>query len=228
MARDLAAEHGVRLTHAALDERMADAVHQRLAAVRRNDVLDRVARAQIVDDRRARLFQQERLCEKRRDEVAGNEFARAVDEEAAVGVAVPRDADVRLLPDHFRDDVAAVFFDQRIGFVVREVAVDLKTQPGRQARQLIEHPGRGNGGRPAAGIEDHFERFDDRRVDERHDVPDVLMKRIAVRHVAALVRRLGQVASGNHVANVVDAGLAAQGKRAFTHQLHAVVLLRVV
>ena len=52
------------------------------------------------------MLQQERLGEQRRDEVARDELAGAVDEEAAVGVAVPRDADVGLLRDHALDDVA--------------------------------------------------------------------------------------------------------------------------
>ena len=66
------------------------------------------------------MLHQERLGEERRDEVAGDELAGAVDEEAAVGVAVPGDADVGLLGDHALDDVAAVLFDERIGLVVRE------------------------------------------------------------------------------------------------------------
>ena len=60
------------------------------------------------------------LGQQRRDEVAGDEIAGAVDEEAAVGVAVPGDADVGLLGDDALDDVRAVFFDQRIGFVARK------------------------------------------------------------------------------------------------------------
>ena len=39
-------------------------------------------------------------CEQRREEVAGDEAALLVDEEAAVGVAVPRDADVRAILHH--------------------------------------------------------------------------------------------------------------------------------
>jgi hypothetical protein len=47
-------------------------------------------------------------CASSAAEVAGDELAGAVDEEAAVRVAVERDADVRLLSDHFLGDVAAV------------------------------------------------------------------------------------------------------------------------
>ena len=94
MPGHFAAEHRVRLAHPALEERVAHAVHQRLAAVARRHVLDRVAGAQIVNDGRARLLQQERFGQQRGHEIARHELAVAVDEEAAVGVAVPRDADV--------------------------------------------------------------------------------------------------------------------------------------
>ena len=46
--------------------------------------------------------------------------------------------------------------------------------------------------------------------------------------LAALRRRRRQVAAGNHVANVVDASVAAQRERTFAHELHAVVLLGIV
>ena len=71
----------------------------------------------IVD---ARMLHQERFGEQRRDEVAGDELAGAVDEEAAVRVAVPGDADVCFLGDHALDDVAAVLLDERVRLVVRE------------------------------------------------------------------------------------------------------------
>ena len=52
------------------------------------------ARAHVVDDLAARLLCEDRLGQQRGDEVAGDELAGVVDEEAAVGVAVVRDAEV--------------------------------------------------------------------------------------------------------------------------------------
>ena len=96
MRRDLAAEDGVVLAHAVLDVGVADAVHQRLAA----GALDRLgygpAGANVVDHLAAALLLEDRLGEQRGDEVAGDELARVVDEEAAVGVAVVRDSEVGL------------------------------------------------------------------------------------------------------------------------------------
>ena len=93
MTGHLASEHGVQLAHAALEERVTDAVHHRLAAVLRRDVLDGIAGAQVVDDGRTGFLQHERLGEQRRHEIARDELAVFVDEEAAIGVAVPGDAD---------------------------------------------------------------------------------------------------------------------------------------
>ena len=109
----------------------------------------------------ARRLQQESLGEQRGDEVARYELAGAVDEETAIGVAIPCDADVRLFGDDALDDVAAVFFDQRVGLVVREPAVDLEAQTRRPARELVEQFRRDQPGHPAAGIEDDVERPDD-------------------------------------------------------------------
>ena len=93
-----------------------------------DDVLHGVAGADVVDDRRARTLHQERFGQQRRHEVAGDELAGAVDEETAIGVAVPGDADVGLLLHHALDDVAAVLLDERVGLVVRERAVDVEAE----------------------------------------------------------------------------------------------------
>ncbi len=106
------------------------------------------------------MLQEKRLGEERRDEVAGDELAGAVDEEAAVGVAVPRDADVGLLGDDALDDVAPVLFDERIRFVVREAAVDLEAEPRRPAGQPIEELRRDQAAHAAAGVEHDVERLD--------------------------------------------------------------------
>src|SRR5262249_56033013 len=96
---DLAAENGILLPHPALDERVPDAVHQRAAAETLHRVLHRPARAQVVDDGRARMLQQDRPAAQRRAEVTRHELALAVEKEAAVRGAIPRDADLGLPAD---------------------------------------------------------------------------------------------------------------------------------
>ena len=95
--RHLAAERRVLLPHAVLDVRMPDAVDQRHAARALDRLRHRPARPHVVDDLRARLLLEHRLREQRRREVARDELAAVVDEEAAVGVAVERDAEIGAL-----------------------------------------------------------------------------------------------------------------------------------
>jgi hypothetical protein len=66
---------------------------------------------------------QQRLGEQRGEEVAVDERALLVDEEAAVGVAVPGDPEVGAAFAHLGDDELAVLGQQRVGLVVGEVAV---------------------------------------------------------------------------------------------------------
>ena len=228
MARHLTAENGVRLAHAAFEERVPDAVHQRRATVLRYYVLDREARAEIVDDRGSGVLEKKGLRQKRRDEIAADEGTGAVDEKAAVRVAVPGDADIRLFGDDPLHDVAAVLFDERIGFVIRKAPVDLKAQSRGLARQAIEQGGRDQPSHPASGVEHHVERADDRRVDERRHMPEVGVERVLGRDAPADGRRSWHTVVRDHLAYVRDALVSAEGNRFLTHHLDAVVLLRIV
>jgi hypothetical protein len=174
------------------------------------------------------LLDQERFGQERGHEVPGDELAGAVDEEHPIGVAIPRDPDVRLLLLHPFDDVAAVLLDQGIGFVVGEGAVDLHAQAGGAARQVLEQPRRDHPGDAAAGIEHDVEGLDDRRIDETQHLPDVVVQHLLLRQAARLVGFRRQPAGGDHVADVADAGVAAERERLAPHHLDAVVFLRVV
>ena len=138
VTRDLAAEEDLLAAHALLEERVTDAVHERHATVGGDHVGNGAAGAQVVEDRRPRVLVQQRLGEQRRDEVAGHELAVLVDEEAAVGVAVPGDAEVGLLGQHALADLAAVLFEQRVGLVVGERAVDLEVHLDALDRRVRE------------------------------------------------------------------------------------------
>src|SRR5581483_12054795 len=86
--RYLACEDGVLLAHPLLDEGVAYAVDERHAS----GLLDRLGygprRADVVDHLGAWHPLEERFGEEGRDEVARDEFAGVVDEEAAVRVTV--------------------------------------------------------------------------------------------------------------------------------------------
>ena len=94
MAGDLAAELAALVAHAGLEERVPDAVDQRAAAEAGHRVRHRAGGAHVVEDVGARGLLEDRGGQQRGQEVAGHELAGAVDEEAAVGVAVPRDPEV--------------------------------------------------------------------------------------------------------------------------------------
>ena len=105
VAGDLAAEDAALVAHARLEERVADAVDVR--ACRRPPRRCRRPRARRGRRRGSSapgLLRQQRLGEQRGEEVAVDERARVVDEEAAVGVAVPGDAEVGALVAHLVDD----------------------------------------------------------------------------------------------------------------------------
>jgi hypothetical protein len=174
------------------------------------------------------MLQEERFCQERRDEVARHEFAVTVDEEAAVRVAVPRDADVRLLPDHRRGDVTPVVLDERIRLMVRKRPVDGEAEARRPAGELVEQRRCHEAAHTAAGVEHDVERLDDRRVDEGQHLLDVLRQDVVGPHRARRRRRRRQPVGGDHVADVADAGIAAERGGAFPDHLDAVVLLRVV
>ena len=94
VAGHLAAEGRADLAHARLEERVAHPVDEGRAAGGLHHVAHGARGAHVVEDRGARLLAQDRLGEQRREEVAVHEAAGVVDEEAAVGVAVPGDAEV--------------------------------------------------------------------------------------------------------------------------------------
>src|SRR6185437_12298529 len=84
------------------------------------------ARAHVVDDLRARLLREHELGEERGDEIARNELAAVVDEEAAIGVSVEGDAEVGTLLERLADDELPVLGKQRVRLVVRERPVRLE------------------------------------------------------------------------------------------------------
>ena len=126
VARDLAAEGRVLLAHALLDEGVPDAVDQRHATRALDRLRHGPARADVVDDLRARFFRKHQLGEEGRCEVAGHELARVVDEEAAVGVPVEGGPEVGAFLERLGDDELAVLGQERVRQVVREGAVRLE------------------------------------------------------------------------------------------------------
>ena len=153
MAGDLAGEGGVLLAHPRLDERVADAVHERDPAGALDRVRHRPARAHVVDDLRAGLLLEHAPGEESGDEVARDELATVVDEEAAVGVAVERDPEVGALLQRLADDELAVLGEQRVRLVVRERAVGLEVAADGLDRKPLEHGRQHRPGHPVCRVD---------------------------------------------------------------------------
>ena len=174
MTGHFAAEEPALAAHALLEEGVPDAVEQGHAAVRRDHVRHGAAGAQVVEDLRAGVLEQQRLGEQRGDEVAGHELAGLVDEEAAVGVAVPGDAQVGLLGDDARADLAAVLLEQRVGLVVGERAVDLEVHLDAVQRRALEDERRELAGDAVGRVHDDLVRTERGDVDQAVQMLDVV------------------------------------------------------
>ncbi len=227
MRRDLAREQRVDLSHPLLDEGVTDTVDQRDAPCLLDRPRDGPARADVVDHRRTRLLVEHRAGEERRHEVARDELAGVVDEEAAVGVAVVRDAQVGALGARPLDDERPVLGEQRIRLVVRERAVGIEEAPhDLELRKALEHLRQHRPGHPVRRVDDDPEGPDRARVDEREHlrdeaVPDVRRgHRAATRDVAEPCLRAAP--------HVLEPGVAADRERPGADDLHPGVLLRVV
>ena len=130
------------------------------AAGLRDRVGDRAAGAHVVEDRLAGALAQQRLGEQRGEEVAVDERAGVVDEEAAVGVAVPGDAEVGLLLDDLAHDELAVLGQQRVGLVVGELAVGRPVGGDEVEAEPLEQRADHRAGHPVAAVDDDAQRLD--------------------------------------------------------------------
>ena len=106
---------------------------------------------------------------------------------------------------HPRDDVAAVLFDQRIGFVSGEGAVDREAERVDLARQRLEEFGRDQAGHAAAGVEHDLEWLDDGRIDEAEHVLDVPIEDRPLGETAGRRGRRRNAIAGDHVADIRNA-----------------------
>ena len=227
MARDLAREDGVLLAHALLDERVADTVDERDPA----RALDRLghgpARTHVVDDLRARALLEHRLREERGHEVAGDELAGVVDEEAAVGVAVEGRSEVGLVLAHLADHELAVLGQERVRLVVRERAVGLEEVRDGVDRDPLEDRREHDAAHPVRRVDHDPLPLDRLEVDERQHLVHEGRKDILLLDMSRGLSRACRRGQGS-VADVQQARVAADRQRAAAHDLHPRVLLRIV
>ena len=185
VARHLAPEGGRVLAHPELEEGVPDPVDVRGAAQLAHRVRDRPAGPHVVEDRGARLLSQNLLREQRGQEVAVHELAPVVDEEAAIGVAVPRDAEVGALDPHLLHDEPAVLLHQRIRLVVGELAVRNPVCGDQIEPKPLQDRADHRAGHPVAAVHDDLQRAHQLRFDEGEHVALELVVDVHRLHSAA-------------------------------------------
>ena len=191
MPRDLAREERVLLADPVLDVGVAHPARHRPAAHPLDELGHGMRGPHVVDDRGARLALQHQLCDQRGDEVAGYELARVIDEEAAIPVAVERDAEVGPGLAHAVDDELAALGQQRVRLVVREAAVRLEVTALDDDRQAIEDRRDHVAAHAVGGVDDHVQRRDRGRVDDREAAVGELAEDLALAALAGPRRACG-------------------------------------
>ena len=152
---------------------MANTVHERNAAAALDRLRHRPARPYVVDHLLAGSFREHGVGEESGDEVAGDERALVVDEEAPVCVAVVGDSEVGALLLYLRDDELAVLGKEWVGLVVREAPVRLEVAADDlELGKPLEDGRQHHACHAVGGVEDDAERVDGIRVDERQDLRD--------------------------------------------------------
>ena len=169
---------------------------------------------------RARLLRQQVLGEHGGEEVAVDEPAGVVDEEAAVRVAVPGDAEVGALREHRVDDELPVLLEHRVGLVVGEVAVRRPVRRDQVERQLVQQRPDHRAGHAVAAVGDDLHRLDVRRVDELHRTLAGSPARCRPPPTTRRRARSGMPVL-HHPADVLDARVAGERDRALAHELRA-------
>ena len=167
-----------------------------------------------------------RAGEQSGQEVAVDELALVVDEEAAVCVTVPGDADVGSLVLVLVDDELAVLGEERVWFVVGKVSVGHPVGGDQLDRNVVEHLGYYLAGHAVAAVDDDLQRLQVVDVDEREGPLAELAGDVDLLAVAA-ARRVAE-SGEDQIADGRDPGVSGECERSLANELHAGVGLRVV
>ena len=136
--------------------------------------------------------------------------------------------------NHRVTGVVAALRQQRVRNTVREVAVrgvvhfdegHRHVQRFKASFQGIHH----RAGRAVTGVDDQLQRLEVRHVDVAQQVIDILFLQVDLLIAAAFrVVHWREIVGFRQTLHVAQAGVAADRTRTFAHQLHAVVVHRIV
>lgn len=180
-----------------------------------------------MDDLAPRLLLEQGRGEQADDVVALDEAAVLVEQEAAIEIAVPGHAEVRAMRLDRIGRGRAHLGQQWVRDAVREIAIGLVMHLDERERQALLDRIDDHAGDAVAGVDDDLERLELGHVDVAEQVPDVAF---AIAHFRddgfALWAFRGR--GGDGFFDLAQAGVARDRDRSAAHELHAVVVHRVV
>ena len=208
---------------------MAALAHHRRAAELLRD-LDRVPdEPRIINDLRARILLEERLRQKAHHIIALNEACLLIEQEAAVKIAIPGHAEIRMALAHRLGRSLAVLLQDWVRHPVRELPVRLIVYLDQFARQILLQRVHDWPRRAVARIGHHRERLQGLHIDIGQKVLHIRIRDVHMLHAARhdIPERLERLRQ-HRLLELLEPRVAADWPRAGTHELHAVVLLWIV
>src|SRR5262249_5973132 len=152
VARDLAAEDRARLPHPGLEEGVPYTAQVGLAAGGRDGVGDRATRSGVVEDGRPGILDEGGARQQGADEVAVAEGPAAVDEEAAIGVAVPGDRQIEAALLDLVDEHAPILLEEGVRPSLGEIAVGLPATRRELEVELLQQRADHRAGHAVAAV----------------------------------------------------------------------------
>ncbi|CFZ36521.1 Uncharacterised protein [Salmonella enterica subsp. enterica serovar Typhi] len=187
-----------------------------------------------MDNLRPRVFFQKRFRQQPDDVVPLDKLPFLIEQEAAVEVAVKGDAHVRPVFNNGLAGVVATLRQQRVGNAFREGAVRGVVDFDELHRRAQRLQARFNGvndrpRRAVAGVKHQLQRGEIVNTDVAEQVVDVGVAHadLSVAAARGVVDRR-EVARFRQALNVAQTGVAAYRAGALAHQLHTVVVHRVM
>ncbi|MNV21518.1 hypothetical protein D3C71_1124560 [compost metagenome] len=223
----LAAIYGVLGTHLFLDESVAALAQHRHAAGGFHHFHGVPGQARIVDDFPARIARQDGLGQQADQVIAFDETAVVVEEEAAVEIAIPGNTEIRAMLTHRVGGCGAVFRQQRVGNAIREVAIRLVADAHELERQVRRQQINDGTCATIAGIDHQLQRLQCGHIHIAQQMLDIGAL-VVLGNLAGAGWQRCAVIGGNRVGNGEQASIRTDRLGLLTHQLHAVVVHRVV
>ena len=143
----------------------------------------------------------------------GDDLALVVDEDDAIGVAVEREPDRRVLGEHRPPEIGEVVERHDVGRVVREGAVELAVEHREVERQAVEHRGHDHSTHTVGGVGDDAHRHQRVDVDEGSDVRGERRQQVGVLDATGVFGPLEQPAR-DHGLDLGQPGFLTDRRRA--------------